>query len=430
MASEDQRAVQFSTATADRQSSCAPHQNNNKKFSFLHLVYFININKGKLYLVGSRGRAPVRVIFLYNFSVFIHFFVCAFLVWQTTMEKTEFRILIKHCYLMGKNTVQTKKWLDKCYPDAAPSRQMVERWIAEFKRGRTNTDDAERSGRPNSVVVPGTIEKVRKLVQADRKLKLREIAQLLKIAQGSVFTILHEHLSMQKLCSKWVPRFLTADQKQQRFDDSEQCLALFERDQIDFFHRYVTMDETWIHHYNTNESAADKQQSKRSKSQLSDGKVLATVFWDVHGILLIDYYEEKTGTTTIDSEYYGSLLVQLKEEIGHKRSEMCEKKVLLHQNNLLPCHKSLDLVEKLRELRFELLPHSTYSPDLTPSDYYLFADLKRVLQGKRFGSNKEVIAETEAYFEAKDASFYRKGIEMLEKRWSECIRLKGDYVSE
>ena len=51
-----------------------------------------------------------------------------------------------------------------------------------------------------------------------------------------------------------------------------------------------------------------------------------------------------------------------------------------------------------------------------------------MLQGKRFGSNEEVIVETVAYFEDKDKSFYKKGIEMLEKRWNECITLQGDYV--
>ena len=57
---------------------------------------------------------------------------------------------------------------------------------------------------------------------------------------------------------------------------------------------------------------------------------------------------------------------------------------------------------KLHELHFELLPHPPYSPDLVTSEYDLLADLKRMLQGKRFGSNEEVIAQTEAYFEAKD----------------------------
>ena len=84
---------------------------------------------------------------------------------------------------------------------------------------------------------------------------------------------------------------------------------------------------------------------------------------------------------------------------------------------------------KLHELHFELLPHLPYSLDLAPSNYWLFANLKRMLQGKRLGSN-EVISESEAYFEAKDKSFYKKGIEFLQKCWTQCITLEGDYVDE
>ena len=72
------------------------------------------------------------------------------------------------------------------------------------------------------------------MILADCKLKLCGIADTLKISEGSVFTILHKHLSMRKLCSKWVPRLLTVDQKQQRVDDSERCLELFQRNEKDF----------------------------------------------------------------------------------------------------------------------------------------------------------------------------------------------------
>ena len=71
---------------------------------------------------------------------------------------------------------------------------------------------------------------------------------------------------------------------------------------------------------------------------------------------------------------------------------------------------------KLNELSFELLSHPPYSPDLAPSTNWLFSDLKKMPQGKRFGSNEEVIAKTEAYFESKDESFYKKGIEKLRLR--------------
>ncbi|XP_033229066.1 uncharacterized protein LOC117180685 [Belonocnema kinseyi] len=47
-----------------------------------------------------------------------------------------------------------------------------------------------------------------------------------------------------------------------------------------------------------------------------------------------------------------------------------------------PCHKSMKTMAKINELGFDLLPHHPYSPDLDPSDYWLFADLKKMLQGK------------------------------------------------
>ena len=62
---------------------------------------------------------------------------------------------------------------------------MGEKWFADFKRGCTNTDDAERSDCPNSAVVPENIKEVHKMVLADRKLKLRDIADTLEISEDS-----------------------------------------------------------------------------------------------------------------------------------------------------------------------------------------------------------------------------------------------------
>ena len=85
---------------------------------------------------------------------------------------------------------------------------------------------------------------------------------------------------------------------------------------------------------------------------------------------------------------------------------------------------------KLQKLHSELFPHPPYSSDLAPSDYYLLEELKRMLQEKRFGFNEKVITETEAYFKAKDKLFYEKGIEMVQKRWNECITVERDYVDK
>lgn len=41
---------------------------------------------------------------------------------------------------------------------------------------------------------------------------------------------------------------------------------------------------------------------------------------------------------------------------------------------------------------------------------------QRMLRGKRFCSDEDIIAETDAHFEGKEKSFYKAGIEKLEKR--------------
>ena len=80
------------------------------------------------------------------------------------------------------------------------------------------------------------------------------------------------------------------------------------------------MDETWIHHFtpelnqqSIEWTAAGESHQKLPKMQTSVGKVLASVFWDVQGILFSDYLEKGR---TINSKYYITLFVCLKEEIA------------------------------------------------------------------------------------------------------------------
>ena len=69
-------------------------------------------------------------------------------------EATEFRVLTKHCFLIGKKSVKAKQWLDKCYSNSASSETTVKGWYADFKRSRTDTNDTEHSRRLNSAVTP------------------------------------------------------------------------------------------------------------------------------------------------------------------------------------------------------------------------------------------------------------------------------------
>ena len=82
------------------------------------------------------------------------------------------------------------------------------------------------------------------------------------------------------------------------------------------------------------------------------------------------------------------------------------------------------------ECGFEVLPGSPYSPDNTPSDFYLFPKLKSNLRGTQFGSNECVIAAVNEYLEDQEKVFYLEGISKLEQRWTKCIALKWGYIEK
>ncbi|GFX89241.1 putative DD34D transposase [Trichonephila clavipes] len=187
--------------------------------------------------------------------------------------------------------------LDKHYSDFAPGKSTVEKRFAKFKRGEMSTEDDARSGHPKEAVTDENIKKVHKIIFDNHKVKLIEIAETLKISKERVGHIVNEYLDMRKLCSKWVP--LTIDPKQQRIDDSKQCLELFNRNKSEFLRRYVTMDETWPHHFTPESNrqsaewtARDEPTPKCGKTQKSAGKVMASVFWDTPVIIFIDYLKK------------------------------------------------------------------------------------------------------------------------------------------
>ena len=103
--------------------------------------------------------------------------------------------------------------------------------------------------------------------------------------------------------------------------------------------------------------------------------------------------------------------------------------ILLQQDNA-PVHTSKVGMAAVRQCGYELLPHPPYSPDLAPSDYHLFLNLKKHLHGKRFIDDYELTTTIEGWLKDQDVNFYRQGIADLPKRWNKCIDSEGDYVEK
>jgi transposase len=175
------------------------------------------------------------------------------------MDKIEYRAVIKFFVKEGLTPHEIHSKFIKVYGDSSPSFSTIKKWAAEFRRGCHSLEYDPREGRTKSATTPEITEQVHDMVLDDRQMKVHEIAETIGISKEHVGYILHEELDMKNLCARWVPRLLSADQKRTRMKISEQCLERFNKNKTGFVRRFITMDETWIHHY-TPES---KQQSKQ-----------------------------------------------------------------------------------------------------------------------------------------------------------------------
>ena len=174
------------------------------------------------------------------------------------------------------------------------------------------------------------------------------------------------------MSARWVPRLLTVDQKRVRMNISNALWAQFKRNKSEFWHqwncRWNLDTSLYARNKNTVQTVDCKGEtgSEKAKTVFSAGKVMATLFWDSRGVILIDYLQKGK---TITGAYYASLLDKLKAELAEKRPHFQKKKILFHQDNA-PSHTSAVAMAKIHELRFEQLNHPPYSSNLAPSDFF------------------------------------------------------------
>jgi hypothetical protein len=58
------------------------------------------------------------------------------------------------------------------------------------------------------------------------------------------------------------------------------------------------------------------------------------------------------------------------------------------------------------KMSFECLPHPPYSPDLAPSDFYVFGLLKQAMGGKYFRSDEEVQQAVQEWLRSQPKIFF------------------------
>ncbi len=101
--------------------------------------------------------------------------------------------------------------------------------------------------------------------------------------------------------------------------------------------------------------------------------------------------------------------------------------VLLQLDNARP-HVAKIPASTIQQCHMEMLPHPAYSPDIAPSDYYLFKHLKAYISQKIFNNEGEVRVAIDDFISSQDSDFWRRGIYSLPDRWKRVRQNNGAHI--
>ena len=149
---------------------------------------------------------------------------------------------------------------------------------------------------------------------------------------------------------------------------------------------------------------------------------MIAVFWNIKGMKSITFLPS---SSTFDKFLFvGTVLADIQKKLTSERPKLLGSGLYLHLDNTRP-HFADGEIEKLG---FRRMPHPPYSPDLAPSDFFLFGYLKNQLQGVKFGDEKELFGKVVDVLHSIPQTVLTRVY--LDWKWKHrlCIAMDGEYV--
>ena len=331
----------------------------------------------------------------------------------------------------GETPKRIMEMVEKAFPGKGLKKTAVYE-IAKRVREGGDTEDRRGKARTGLMRDEAFISEVEGIVQRDRRVTVKELAELLNVSVFTIHKCLKDDLGLVKKSARWVPKLLNNAQKEERVRCSNEFLNKFQRDGQAFLDRVVTMDESAVS-YHTPET---KQQSKqwlkkgtpgpiKARSQATRTKQMVLAFFDAKGLI---YTNIVPRGQTVNADYIITALQLFWRRLRLKRPDLFKNGFVFHWDNA-PVHTAGKVKTFLQKKNVELLEHPPYSPDLAPADYFLFPKVKADLAGDYMDVDSFKTKWDGVTSKLKEEAFanaYQKWVD----RHRKCVRLDGDYVEK
>lgn len=334
-------------------------------------------------------------------------------------QESQIRIIILYHFRLNHDTPFTTQSIQSVFGVSSVSQRTVQRWFNRFRNGDFSLQDCPRIGRPSQLNQVDLMA----LVRSEPTLSSRALAAQFNCSHHTIIRVLQSQ-GMEQRIGRWIPHVLTPEIRTARCDAAMALLSKSRR--TSWLDRLVTGDEKWVLYVNhcrihqwVSQGETPQPEPRRDPHGM---KVLLSIWWNIHGIV---HFELLPSNTFITSSLYCSQLERVYSKLLLNYPQNTSF-FYLH-DNARP-HISKLTREKILKLGWEVLPHAPYSPDMAPTDYYLFRALQAHLKHKSFINIEQIQNEIQFYFSSLPSTFFRDGIYSLVERWHAILRLNGEYL--
>jgi [histone H3]-lysine36 N-dimethyltransferase SETMAR len=346
-------------------------------------------------------------------------------------QNYEFRVLFLFFFKKGYNVKKTHSELAEVFGDVTPSISTIHKWFANFISGNFNLQDEHRSGRPKDIPTEKNIKLLNEAIINNPRIGKRRLEQLTGIPMTTLKNFINNYFGLKKVSLRWVPHFLTEQQKRNRIYFCQYFLNTYRNITNKSTYNIVTCDETWLYYMDPSTGSQSQEwlnencpKKLKPKKEVHEKKIMVVVFFYRGGILLTVPLPERE---MLNGNWYTEhCLKPLANEWKklHKKTDL--KNMVLHQDNATP-HFAPDAHEFYLENKVKLLQHPPYSPDLSPCDFWLFSKTKFFLKDRKFRTREEILGAFLQELKKLKSSDFSDCFNSWFKRCEKCLQNNGNY---
>ena len=201
---------------------------------------------------------------------------------------------------------------------------------------------------------------------------VRSISHELHVPSTTIYEYLTRILKLKYKISRWLPHELNDIQMQNRVIQSNELFNILEKSKHTAYRNIITGDESlflYQYHPKGKWCVESEERPEFADDQTCHQKIMVTIIWGVWGFYIVDCLI--SGISFNSSYFMEHILNQLIEKKNEIWPNSTGKKIWLHLDNC-KVHNSKLIMQKINQSPFKRAAHPPYSPDLAPSDFYLF----------------------------------------------------------